>query len=150
LDRRLLRAESFGATKTVRVGGGPDALQPTVEATTSGRGADIAIDMSGAPEAMESGLEQLRIGGRYVWVGAVYPARPLALAAETVVRKVLSIQGVHNYAPSDLGRALAFLDRCQGRFPFAGLVEETFALEDADAALAHASRSSALRVAVRP
>ena len=150
LAERLPRAESFGATRTVCVSEGDAALREVIEQVTSGRGVDVAIDMSGAPEAIEAGVKLLRIGGRYVWVGAVFPGRALSISAETVVRKILSIQGVHNYTPPDLRTALDFLERNHTRFPFEQLVAETFALEDADAALTHASHSGALRVAVRP
>ena len=146
---RLRRAGRFGATRTARVDDDGAALRAAVEQTTSGRGVDVAIDVSGAPAAMEAGIELLRIGGRYVWVGAVFPARPLAVSAETIVRKVLSIQGVHNYAPEDLRRALEFLGRSHAQYPFEELVAETFALEDAGAAFLHASGSGVLRVAVR-
>jgi alcohol dehydrogenase len=146
---RLLLASRFGATRTVRADDG-DLLRVAVEQLTSGRGVDVAIDVSGAPAAMEAGIELLRIGGRYVWVGAVFPDRPLAVSAETIVRKVLSIQGVHNYAPEDLRRAVDFLQHHHAHSPFEELVAKTFALEDAGAAFLHASQSGALRVAVRP
>jgi alcohol dehydrogenase len=150
LAERLRRARDFGATRVARVDDQGAALRAVVDQATSGRGIDVAIDVSGAPAAMETGIELLRTGGRYVWVGAVFPERPLSISAETVVRKILSIQGVHNYAPEDLRRALDFLRQNHARFPFEDLVAETFALEDAEAAFVHASRTSALRVAVRP
>jgi putative phosphonate catabolism associated alcohol dehydrogenase len=150
LAKRLRRARDFGATRVARVDDEGAALCAVVDQASSGRGIDVAIDVSGAPAAMETGIELLRTGGRYVWVGAVFPGRPLSIAAETIVRNLLSIQGVHNYAPKDLRRALDFLRQNHARFPFEELVAETFALEDADAAFDHASRTSALRVAVRP
>jgi len=149
LAERLTRAPSFGATQAVCVTEDDIALQDSVQQATSGRGVDIAIDMSGAPEAIEAGIDLLRIGGHYVWVGAVFPTRTIAISPETVVRKILSLQGVHNYTPSDLRNALEFLEHNHRRFPFEQLVAETFTLEDADAAFARASRSRALRVAVK-
>lgn len=157
LGERLKRAGSFGATRTAVVdgdddddgGGGGAALRDAVDRATSARGVDIAIDMSGSPSAIETGIGLLRIGGRYVWVGAVFPGRPVSISAETVVRKLLCIQGVHNYAPEDLGIALQFLKDNHARFPFEQLVAETFALEDAAAAFSHASQSGVLRVAVK-
>ncbi len=149
LAERLRRAGRFGATRTALVDDDGTALRTAVAQATSRRGVDVAIDVSGAPAAMEAGIDLLRIGGRCVWVGAVFPVRPLAVSAETVVRKILSIQGVHNYAPADLRRALEFLEHHHAQFPFEELVAETFALEDAGAAFLHASRSGVLRVAVR-
>lgn len=148
LAQRVQLAESFGATRTVCVkDDGP--LRAIVDQVTSGRGVDIAIDVSGAPAAIEEGIELLRIGGRYVLVGAVCPTRPVSISAERVVRNVLCIQGVHNYVPEDLRTALRFLQREHCRFPFAGLVADTFSLEDANEAFRHASRSGVLRVAIR-
>ncbi len=149
LVERLQVAKRFGATRTAQVDDAGAAIRDAVAQCTSGRGVDVALDMSGAPEALEMGIDLLRVGGRYVWVGAVFPARPLAVSAETVVRKMLSIQGVHNYAPEDLRQALMFLRDTHAKYRFEELVAETFALEDADAAFAHASRSGALRVAVK-
>ena len=127
LAERLKRAASFGATRTAVVDDDGGELRDTVDRATSTRGVDIAIDMSGAASAMETGIELLRIGGRYVWVGAVFPGRPVSISAETVVRKLLCIQGVHNYTPEDLGSALQFLKDNHARFPFEQLVAETFA-----------------------
>ena len=145
---RLARAESFGATRTACVSDGESELEETVGEVGSGRGVDVAIDVSGAPAAIEAGVELLRVGGRYVLVGAVFPSRPVAVSAETIVRNILTIQGVHNYGPEDLSTAVRFLRDNHRRFPFEELVGEEFALEDANAAFAHAAGSGALRVAV--
>jgi alcohol dehydrogenase len=147
--QRLALALSFGATQTVCVTENDKALRDSVQKATTGRGVDIAIDMSGAPEAIESGINLLRVGGRYVCVGAVFPTRSIAVSPETVVRRILTLQGVHNYTPSDLRTALKFLEHNHTRLPFEQLVAETFSLEEADAAFAHASQNRALRVAVR-
>ena len=148
VPQRLTRADGFGATRTACVNEDQSELEATVKEVSSGRGVDLAIDVSGAPAAIEAGVELLRVGGRYVWVGAVFPARPLAISAETIVRKLLSIQGIHNYAPEDLSAAVQFLRDNHQRFPFEELVAEKFALEDANAAFQHAADSGALRVAV--
>jgi len=145
---RLERAKRFGATRAVTAG--QAELREVTDALTEGRGVDLALDMCGAPDAIEMGVELLRTGGQYVWVGAVFPARPLALSAETVVRKLLFIRGVHNYAPQDLLTALTFLERTHSRYPFADLVTETFPLEQANEAFARAAEGTALRVAVKP
>jgi len=85
-----------------------------------------------------------------VLIGAVFPAPPVPLSAESVVRRWLSIYGVHNYTPADLADALEFLTRNHGRFPLAELVTDTFTLAEAEAAFQHAIASRALRVAVLP
>jgi putative phosphonate catabolism associated alcohol dehydrogenase len=148
--QRLEAASRFGATQMALVSEGLDGLRSLVRQSSDGRGADIAIDMTGDPSAMEAGIELLRIGGRYVWVGAVFPTRPLAISAEVIVRKLLNIQGVHNYTPGDLQSALEFLAKAHTRFPLADMVSQTYRLEDAAAIFRQGFRPGTLRLAVRP
>ncbi len=147
---RLDVAERFGATRTVPATDKTSELSRQVKELTDGRGADVVLEMSGSPDAVEQSISLMRIGGRLVLVGAVFPNRPVALNAETVVRKLISIQGVHNYTPSDLVVAVEFLDRAHGIYPFSELIDAVFPLNDAGAAFQHALRTGAFRVAVRP
>jgi alcohol dehydrogenase len=147
---RLQRAKAFGATRTVAVDRGSDALAGVVMQSTADRGVDFALELSGSPEAVEAGLPLLRIGGRYVLVGAVFPARDVSLSAETIVRRLVRIEGVHNYQPRDLAAAVGFLADAHARHPFAELIGGRFALADAEAAFRHAISTKAPRVAVVP
>ena len=135
---RALRAADFGASAK------------SVLELSDGRGADVALDVSGQPEALADGLASLRLGGRAVWVGSVFSAPPLALDAEQVVRRVLTISGLHNYTPEDLLTAVEFLDRAAARFPFAALTERVYPLSEANVAFADATASRAVRIGVRP
>jgi hypothetical protein len=83
-------------------------------------------------------------------VGSVAPLGTVAIDPEQVVRRLLTIRGIHNYAPRHLLSAVRFL-AVQGReSPFATLVERWHPLADAEAALADAVRSGAVRIGVRP
>ena len=148
--QRLIRANDFGATRTVLCGqeGAPDALESTVREASNGRGVDLAIELSGTTTAVESSLAQLRIGGRLVLAGTVLPTEPVPLLPEVVVRRWLSIHGVHNYAPRDLESAVDFLATHHAQFPFAGLVSEPLPLKSAAEAFQRALDRVALRVAV--
>ena len=147
---RLQLASPFGATRSVLITEDREELKRSVEEWTGGRGVDLALELSGSAIAVESGLELLRIGGRYILVGAVFPTRPVSLSAETVVRRMLSLRGVHNYAPDDLGEALTFLAGNHQRYPFSELITETFPLRQVERAFQHAITTRATRVAVRP
>ena len=149
-EQRLQVAANFAATHTVLLQNGDGEPDETVGNCTDGRGVDVALELSGSPDAIEAGLRCLRIGGRYVLVGAVYPTRDVALNAEGVVRRLLRIEGVHNYAPVDLLAAVEFLSKAADRYPFEPLVTARFALADAEAAFARAIESKAPRVAVVP
>ena len=142
VDRcRAQRARQFGGTH---------ASIDSIADITQGRGADIVLDMSGSPDAMESSLDQLRIGGRLILVGAVFPARPLSLQADHLVRRMIRIEGVHNYEPQDLQMAVQFLSEFGECYPFASLVDRAFPLQSVNDAVAWARESRPFRVAVRP
>ena len=148
--KRLVTARDFGANHEVCVKSGPGELRTLIGQLTDDRGVDVALEMSGSADATESAIELLRIGGRLILVGAVFPGPPVSFNAETIVRKMLSIQGIHNYAPEDLVEALGFLSRSSDEYDFGNLVSSPFALSEAAAAFRHAAESRTLRVAVRP
>ena len=142
---RLARSEAFGATRTTL----PPGLPETVASVTRGQGVDVAIELTGTPAAFEEGLPMLRLGGTYVLIGAVYPSRPISLGMETLVRRHLTLRGIHNYAPEDLKRAIEFLAVSPNR-PFESLVEGWYPLTRADEAFNIARKGTAFRVGVRP
>jgi putative phosphonate catabolism associated alcohol dehydrogenase len=143
---RARRALAFGADVAVAAKGGE--LESAVREATGGRGVDVALELSGAPAALEAGLPLLRLGGRYGLVGSVFPTPPVTLVPETVVRRHLTLHGVHNYLPADLMAAVGFLAGRHRHHPFAELVEETFSLAEATRAFDRAA--GAIRVAVVP
>ena len=132
--RRVL-AERFGAR----------ARRPEEE----GGEFDVVLEASGARAAVGSALARAAVGGVVVLVGSVFPTEPVPLDPERVVRGLLTVRGVHNYAPEHLAAASAYLvDRWQA-WPFAGLVGETVALADLDEGMRRAS-GGAVRVCVAP
>src|SRR5262249_49856991 len=102
--QRLATAKTFGATHTSI----PNDLSQTVQDLTAGHGVDVAIELTGSPEAFETFLPLLRIGGTVVLIGAVFPSRPVPLLMEQVVRRCLTLRGMHNYAPRNLQAAIDF------------------------------------------
>ncbi len=138
---RNRQARNFGATHT------DEAAIPDL---TDGRGADVVIDMSGSPDAVETSVGQLRIGGVLILVGSVFPARPLSLRADVLVRKMISIRGVHNYRPRDLQEAVEFLTAHHRPFPFEMLTGPEVSLEKLNDALDPSNRRRPVRLAVRP
>lgn len=147
--RRLDLSARFGATVRINAGLGTNALAEAVREVTANRGVDVAIELSGAPEALENGLPLLRIGGHYALVGAVFPTRPVAVDPEMIVRRLLNLHGVHNYTPRDLITAVQFLSEHHTQFPFASLVGRSFPLSGAEAAFQEAIRSRPLRIAIQ-
>lgn len=139
-ERRVALAQRFGVHRALLL---DEALRDGVP------GASVLLELSGAPDTTAAAIGWLGLAGRAVLVGAVHPGPPVPLDAELVVRRLLRIEGLHNYVPDDLRRAVAFLGEHGARFPFADLVPHEHPLADADAAFA-AAKGGAPRVLVRP
>jgi len=149
-EARRKIALDFGATCVLDSSAPLTQIRDSVLALTSGRGVDLCVEFSGYPEGAEMGVRLLRFGGKMVLVGATFPSRPLGIAAEDIVRRMLTLVGVYNYEPEDLETALAFLSATLGRFPFASLTSQSFTLKQVNEAFAFAEKEKAPRVAVLP
>jgi putative phosphonate catabolism associated alcohol dehydrogenase len=143
---RWERAQDFGATHSLS----PPDLATGLAEITQGRGADVTLELAGVASAVEAGLTLTRIGGTLVLAGTVLPTPTVPLDPEAVVRRMLTIRGVHNYAPRDLATALDFLAGAGLAYPFAELVSRTYRLEDVEQAFSFAHEHPGSRVAVTP
>jgi alcohol dehydrogenase len=148
VNERLIESKKFGATKTVLVTEDSNKVIEEIKNITNGFGVDLAIELTGIKSSMETGMQLLRIGGRYVFVGAVFPNPPIEMPAEIIVRNLLSIHGIHNYVPKDLAEAIKFLSDTYTKYPFEKLVSTEFSLEEINEAFHRMIDSKAYRVAI--
>lgn len=145
-ERRAL-AGRFGAVQ---------AIEPTpaaLRAALARIGEDapvVAIEASGAASAVELALNAPGVGGVIVLVGSVLPGSPVRMDPETIVRRQITVRGVHDYAPAHLATAIAFLREAHGRYPFGAMVGEVHPLEHLDEAIRRAATGESVRVGVRP
>ncbi|GAT73695.1 alcohol dehydrogenase catalytic domain-containing protein [Microbacterium hydrocarbonoxydans] len=118
-------------------------------ATALDREPDVVIEASG--QAVAAALDGIAIGGIVVLVGSVFPADPVPFDAEGVVRKLVTVAGVHNYTGAELAEAVAFLAGRGRAYPFAEAVGEVRQLAEIDEAIAAASAPGApLRIGLAP
>jgi alcohol dehydrogenase len=143
---RRARAADFGASHCVSPGESPQVVQKL----TGGYGADAMLELSGASPAFEAALQSVRTGGTIVLVGAVFPTPPVAIAPEQLIRRQLTIRGVHNYAPQHLLAAVRFLAEQHEQYPFAELAATWYPLAQIDQAFAAALDPTRIRVGVTP
>jgi putative phosphonate catabolism associated alcohol dehydrogenase len=136
-EARLEQAKRFGAMRTY-----------LIDHIKADHKVDVALEMSGAPEAAELGLEMLCIGGIAVWVGAVFKTRKIEIDAEQVIRSMITIKGLHNYNFEDLGYALKFMTDHHQDFPFDEMIEKEFPLAEATKAFEYALQHKPLRVGI--
>lgn len=148
-DKRLEEALSFGADEVFNMNGHTPQTREALQQRTNGKGIDVVFDMSGSPDAMEFGIESLGIGGCAVLVGAVFNTRPLQIDPEQVIRKLITIKGIHNYNFTDFKNAFDFLRRNWEKYPFGAVVEKEFPLEEINEAFTYAVSRKPLRVGIR-
>lgn len=140
---RLLKAHEFGADESCF----PEDLPQVVSSITQGVGVDFLFELTGFPSAFENAFGCVGIGGKIVLVGSVFPSVPAALQMEIVVRKLLIIQGVHNYTPDDLYHALFFLNETRS-LPWKSLVGIWLRLSEVDLAFQLAQSPEYYRVGI--
>ena len=92
----------------------------------------------------------LRIGGRYTIGGLVNPKANFTLDGNDILKRWITLRGVHNYHPRHLVEALDFVLANRTRFPFAEIVDSRFSLEQLDQAFRKAAEREILRAAIVP
>jgi alcohol dehydrogenase len=144
--QRRSRAVEFGAVACESAG----QMQSLLQATAAPPGLDVVLELSGSTPALEQALPLLRIGGTAVLVGAVFPGPPAGIVPEQIVRRQLTLRGVHNYAPRHLEQAVRFLTGAVGRWPLADLVTDWIPLDQIGRAFELARDPARIRVGVVP
>jgi len=145
-EARRGQALNFGATHAIA----PAEVTQLSRELTGGHGLDILLEFTGATAALENAWPLLRIGARAVLVGAVFPGPPMSLMPEQLVRRQLTLAGVHNYAPRHLAAAMVFLEQNRGIFPFQALVASWFSLERVQEGFEMARETQAVRIGICP
>lgn len=109
---------------------------------------DIVIDYSGIHEAIHLGMKKLNVGGIAIWVGATFPQKSLSINPEEVIRKILTIKGIHNYNVDDLITAVEFIEHYNQKYKFEQLIEQSFDLENVQSAFEFALENNSYRVGI--
>lgn len=153
LDTRLDMAKRFGVDHTINAERlNCDEQVEAVRGLTGGMGADLLIEVTGFAKVVETGVKMLRIGGRYLLQGAVYPDDTFTLQSHDIIIKCLTLLGRHNYASSDLGLAIELVHRNQKTFPFFDLAGPRFPLsaDGVTEAMTALERKEGIRPIVEP
>jgi threonine dehydrogenase-like Zn-dependent dehydrogenase len=147
--RRVL-ASKFGVDVALDPAAEGESLIDCVKILCKPDGADAVIEVSGDPEVIPAGLSMLRTGGCYAIAGLVNPGAHVTVDANQILRRCLTVKGVHNYHPRHLVQALDFVISNRRQFPFSDLVDGRYSLEDINNAFRDAAERRVLRVAVIP
>ncbi len=140
IPERLALARQFGADEVI------DFKQMPVKADrvrrvrelTGGFGADVVVEVAGVAGVVQEGLEMTRVGGRYLWMGNIVPGVAAEIVPHDAVRQPKTIRGVLAYDRWVIPRALDWVSRTRGKYPFAKLVGARFPLEQINEAFEQA------------
>ena len=151
VQARLDMSKRFGADLAIDVSKIDDAtLISTVRDESPPEGADVVIEVCGVADVVPAGIQMLRIGGRYVLAGFVGPGANINIDAHDLVKKWITLRGIHNYHPKHLIQALDFVMTNRARFPFKEIVDSRFSLDELDEAFEKAANHLVLRAAIVP
>jgi threonine 3-dehydrogenase len=148
---KLKRATEFGATGAVEWQSDLASLKAALcECSGGSPEFDAVLDFSGAPDAIEIAPELTDIGGHIILVGSVSTTRRVQWDPEQIVRRLITVRGIHNYTPQALESAVEFLQENQNKYPFDELVEASFSLAEINSAVETAIKTRPCRIAIRP
>ena len=112
---------------------------------------DCVIEVCGNSDVVQDGIKLLKPGGAYIFAGMVHPKTQFSITGEQIIRKCLTIKGVHNYDKVHLDRAVDFLQKSINKFPFEELISPNiYSLSNLPSAIDDAKLKDFTRVCVIP
>lgn len=150
--KRLAAARAVGAADTLSIRhADPEARRAWVEERTGGRGADVTIEATGAPEAVVEAMRFTRDAGRVVVVGQ-YTDRGDARwnPHADLNRKHLDVRGTWGFDFSHLYRGVRIVADPERSAPWRRLELTRYGLDRADEALDDVARGAVVKALVDP
>jgi threonine dehydrogenase-like Zn-dependent dehydrogenase len=140
VPERLELARAFGADATINLRELPNRADRVarVKELTGGVGADVCVELVGVANVVQEGIELLRVGGRYLMMGNIVPNAAAEIVPHDAVRQPKTLLGVLSYDAWVIPRALDWLVRARGRYPFDRLLANRYPLEQIDVAFEQA------------
>ena len=148
---RLDFARRMGATSTIGLDAPPADRVSRVRALTGGRGADVVIEASGAPDAVSQALDMVRDGGRVVVCGHYTDNGAVEIHPHWQLnRKHVDLKGCWGARYDHFHRAVSLAARHGGEKPWREMVSGRYTLERAADALAAVEARTALKAIITP
>ena len=149
IDERLELAKQFGADFIININSNFDPVKEILK-ISSEQGADFVIEMTGDPAVVKQGLEMVRVGGKYILLGAIYPDSNITIDVSQIMFKCIQIYGMHYYHPTNLKKAIELVNASKKKFPYEKLVGPNFQLsvQGVEDALASLNSKKSIRPAI--
>jgi threonine dehydrogenase-like Zn-dependent dehydrogenase len=148
---RLAFAKRMGATQVIDLDMPAAERAAQVRALTGGRGADVVIEATGAPDAIPQALDMVRDGGRVVIAGQYADNGDTTVNPHRQINsKQVEIRGVWGSDYSHFHRAVQLAARFGSRVPWREMVSGRYPLAGVKQALEAVERRDVLKAIVVP
>src|SRR5215211_3007847 len=150
-ESRLEFAREMGATSTFGLDLAANERVESAKRLTGGRGPDVVIEASGAPEAVRDALDMVRDGGRVVVCGHYSDNGPIEIHPHWQLnRKHVEIKGCWGSRYDHFHRAVALTAKYGDLKPWRDMVSGRYELDKATDALAAVEERTALKAIITP
>ena len=150
-DDRLAFARRMGATRTLGLDIPGEERVAQVRGATRGRGVDVVVEASGAPDAVSQALDMVRDGGRVVICGHYTDNGSVEIHPHWQInRKHVEIRGCWGSQYHHFHRAVQLAKHFGDRVPWKEMVSGRYDLSRAADALAAVESRSALKALIVP
>ncbi|MEO7455508.1 MAG: zinc-binding dehydrogenase [Gemmatimonadaceae bacterium] len=150
-DNRLDFARRMGATAALSLDLDPRDRLDAVRKLTGGRGVDVVIEASGAPDAITQGLDMVRDGGRMIVCGHYTDNGAVEIHPHWQVnRKHVELKGCWGSRYDHFHRAVELTARYGDARPWREMVSGRYTLERAADALAAVESRAAIKAIITP
>lgn len=154
VDARLEEIKKFGAHYTINMKKFDtiDKRKTEIERVTEGRGADMVVEVAGVPEAFNESLRLVRPGGTVVEIGNVLIKEEFSvnIVPGFIVRNCINVIGMVRYLPRYLHKGLLFLEKTHKKYPFAGMSDRYYSLDETQLALERSASREVQRAIIQP
>lgn len=135
-DYRLDYARRFGADHTINITGlSNDEIIARVRDLTEGRGADIALECTGYPDAVMQGIQMVRRGGMYIMAGVFADVGNITINPHHIAARQVRLVGMCNHPSTGYVPSMKLLEKYQDIFPLRDFVTHKFSVTEPEAAM---------------
>jgi L-iditol 2-dehydrogenase len=148
---RVDYARQMGATSGFSLDVAPEERLSAIRRLTGGRGVDVVIEASGAPDAVTQGLDMVRDGGRMIVCGHYTDNGAVEIHPHWQInRKHVTLKGCWGSRYEHFHRAVELTARFGDRKPWEKMVSGRYTLEGAATALQSIEQRAALKAIIVP
>lgn len=138
----------MGARQTATLSRDGNNAERLKRLTPDGRGAEVAIDCTGAPAIWQDAIASVRSGGLVNCFGGCAPGTTIALDTHHLHYEEITVKGVYHHRPETFRAALKLL--AQPAFPANRLLNGTADVVDIEMALTAMIERRVLKMVIAP